>query len=130
MYQNKQFLKQLQALLMAHPDMTWESDGSEPMQPVRLAWHRLYDKTKSGYTRWGQEPDGDAEDRLTYQADNDVENGHMADLKAMFSGKQLISIKREQIGQPNPEHPIYYDLYILARFGWWYVGFRTKLIET
>jgi hypothetical protein len=136
MLQNKMFYKQLQGFLKEHPEMSWQSDSSgEAIVPVRLAWHRLYDRTKLGMKRWEQEADGQAERRLSIQSGMDVDTMLMWQLKEMFmghpaGGKQLISIKRAQPDQTDQENPSAFDLYILARFGWWYVGIKTTLIET
>ena len=112
------FYNELTAFLKANPLLKWQSESSgETIEAVRLPWFKIL--------RWKDEFNGSAEQRLlAFLEPSDSLDSAYVGLHRLFFKKKLVSFKRPT------KKAAEFDLYILAFFGWWYVGIKTKLIET
>ncbi|GAB2582603.1 hypothetical protein [Spirosoma areae] len=116
MKKNVLFFDILTGFLKENPALTWQSVSSgEAIQAVRLPWYKIL--------RWTDEPNGEAEKRLDYAVESDVPDGKFYQLHNLFVEKKLVSFKRKTADRNT------FDLYILAFYGWWYVGIKTRLVE-
>ncbi len=115
MDKNQILFDKLASLFRTH--IIWYSSETDSgLEAVRLPWYRVM--------RWQQEKDKVAEERIAYHVTEHGGPGWKAIDDAM-KGQRLVSIKRPFKGETSR-----FELYILANFGWWYVGFKTILVET
>lgn len=107
---NKALQADLQAIIEPSPRLIWDPKTTQRIEIVRLPWYRVL--------RWKEEPNFRAEKRLF---DAEVRSGYSRRMAALYnrlSEHDLVSFVR------NTNHDHLSDLFIVASFGWWYVGIR------
>ena len=122
MNKNEIFFTELKSLLAKNNSqpkekrMSWQSVSSgEVIEAVRLPWYKVM--------RWTDEPDKEAERRLAYQVETGIPYGAWQKLATLFVARKLVSfVKPTRIKGQD-------ELFILAYFGWWYVGIKTRVVN-
>ncbi len=115
---NLLFYNKMKAVVSKHPEIRWTSDGDYPIEIVRLK-----DEEIRG---WEREDKYLADERLVNAATNEGWGEGWTKLSVLFIEKpQEIALKR-----PVEENDRMFELYLLARFGRWYVGIKTLVVET